>query len=64
MRYWITLKLCKWEDITFEANAPFPPVRMRAPENEVGYIPIFKTKEAALEAVGGDENKIMEIWEV
>jgi hypothetical protein len=64
---WMVMRICKWENFNLEQPGPlYIPykVQFQGPPGQVGYIPVFETKEAALDYVSGDESQICEIGEV
>lgn len=64
--YYIVMKIHRWENMKLEQvgyKLPFP-VNFVAPNNhEVGYLPVFDTKEAAIKCCG-DEKLVSIVQEI
>lgn len=64
--FYVVMKIYRWENMKLESvsyKLPFP-VNFVAPNNgEVGYLPVFDTKEAAIKCCG-DEKLVFAVQEV
>lgn len=64
--FYVVMKIHKWENIKLESvgyKLPFP-VNLVTPDNgEIGYLPVFDTKDAAIKYCG-DEKLVFAVQEV
>jgi hypothetical protein len=60
---WMVMRMVRWENLEVDSSDGIK-VNFKSPEYSPGYIPVFNTKEAALDYVNGDESQICELRSV
>jgi hypothetical protein len=60
---WVVTALHRWTDLklTEQSNYYGLRVELSMSEGHIGYMPVFETREQALECASGDENIISEV---
>lgn len=61
MTYYLRLIMTKWDNIEIHVDPPIlPPSNMKSPEGSIGYLPVFDSFEAFMEAFPGEVPMLIE----
>jgi len=57
---WLAMALQRWTGFDVDGPLPFP-ASVQGPDGSPGFLVVYETREAALEAVGGDASRVLRL---